>query len=117
MADISIDKDGVVTYIAARNFKRDDMKEVKTKDIRRQARKVSLKLEALPFTSLNYQIFCAGLLLIILGYIALAQPPANSFMSLTVAPILLILGYCVVIPFAIMYQKKESLPSANGKDK
>ncbi len=93
------------------------MKEVKTKDIRRQARKVSLKIEALPFTRLNYQIFAAGLLLIILGYVALAQPPANSFMSLTVAPILLILGYCVVIPFAIMYQKKLPAPSPNGKDK
>lgn len=93
------------------------MKEVKTKDIRRSARKASLKIEALPFTSLNYQIFAAGLLLIILGYVALAQPPANSFMSLTVAPILLILGYCVVIPFAIMYQKKEAAVSTNGKDK
>ncbi len=92
------------------------MKEVKTKDIRRQARKTNFKLEALPFTSLNYQIFGAGLLLIILGYIALAQPPANSFMSLTVAPILLILGYCVVIPFAIMYQKKDSASAQNGKE-
>jgi uncharacterized membrane protein HdeD (DUF308 family) len=93
------------------------MKAVKAKDIRRHARKVSLKIEALPFTSLNYQIFAAGLVLIILGYVALAQPPVDSFMSLTVAPILLILGYCVVIPFAIMYQKKESAASPDGKDK
>ena len=93
------------------------MKEVKAKDIRRQARKMSLKIEALPFTSLNYQIFAAGLFIILLGYIALAQPPANSFMSLTVAPMLLILGYCVVIPVAIMYQKKQPDASPNGKDK
>ncbi len=92
------------------------MKEVKAKELRRQARKVSLKIAALPFTSLNYQIFAAGILVIILGYVALAQPPANSFMSLTVAPILLILGYCVIIPFAIMYQKKAAEASPNGKD-
>lgn len=107
----------LVAYIAARNFKKEVMKEVKAKDIRRQARKVSLKLESLPFTKVNYQVFAAGIVVIILGYIALAQPPANSFMSLTVAPILLIVGYCVIIPFAIMYQKKEAIASSNGKDK
>lgn len=93
------------------------MKQVKAKDIRRQARKVSLKVETLPFTKLNYQIFAAGIVVIILGFLALGQPPADSFMSLTVAPILLVLGYCVIVPFAIMYQKKkEAAASPNGKD-
>ena len=84
------------------------MKEVKAKDIQKRARKTALKIEGLPFTSLNYQIFALGLVIIVLGYLALAQPPAESFMSLTVAPILLVLGYCVVIPIAILYKKKKS---------
>ena len=95
------------------------MKEVKSKDIQRRVRKAGLKVEGLPFTTLNYQIFALGIAVIILGYIALAQPPADSFMSLTVAPILLVLGYCVIIPVAILYQKKKSTaqaePGKNGR--
>ncbi len=84
------------------------MKEVKIKDVQKRSRKAALKVEGLPFTSFNYQVFAAGILVIILGYFALAQPPANSFMSLTLAPILLVLGYCVIIPVAILYQKKKA---------
>lgn len=93
------------------------MKEIKTKEIQKRARKASLKIEGLPFTSLNYQIFAAGIVVIILGYLALAQPPANSFMSLTVAPILLVIGYCIIIPIAILYQKKKGdLPGEAAKN-
>jgi uncharacterized membrane protein HdeD (DUF308 family) len=84
------------------------MKEVKTKDLQKRTRKAALKIEGLPFTSVNYQIFALGIIVIILGYIALAQPPAGSFMSLTVAPILLVTGYCIIVPVAILYQKKKS---------
>ena len=55
----------------------------------------------------NLLLFGAGLLIIILGYIALAQGPWNSFWSLTLAPILLVLGYCVVIPLSLLYHKRE----------
>ncbi len=62
--------------------------------------------EGLPFTKINYQILSAGILCIILGYIALAQDPWNGTMPLVVAPILLVLGYCVVIPAGILFRKK-----------
>ena len=61
----------------------------------------------LPFTKTNYQIFGIGILLIILGYIALGQEPWDGSMPLIVAPILLVLGYCVVIPFGILYRKRK----------
>jgi len=50
----------------------------------------------LPFTSKNYLLFAIGLLVIVIGYIAL------GYGSITLAPILLVLGYCVIIPVAIM---------------
>ena len=62
---------------------------------------------ALPFTKRNYQILGIGLLTIILGYIALSQQPWDGTMPLVVAPILLVLGYCVIIPFGILYRKKK----------
>ena len=54
--------------------------------------------EGLPFTRKNYYIFAVGLATVIVGYIALAQG------SITLAPILLVLGYCVIIPIAILYR-------------
>ncbi|MCX6121460.1 MAG: hypothetical protein NTX44_07550 [Ignavibacteriales bacterium] len=64
--------------------------------------------DALPFTKLNYQILGAGILCIILGYVALAQDPWNGTMPLVVAPILLVLGYCVVIPIGILFRKRTT---------
>lgn len=63
--------------------------------------------EALPFTRANYQIISVGLALILAGYVALAQEPWDGFMPLVVAPILLLLGYVVVIPFGILYRSKK----------
>jgi len=62
-----------------------------------------------PFTKLNYQILGAGILCIVLGYVALAQDPWNGTMPLVVAPILLVLGYCVIIPIGILFRKKTNI--------
>lgn len=66
---------------------------------------------ALPFKKQNYLLFTLGLLTIVLGYIFLSVGPWNSFWSLTLAPVLLVLGYCVIIPVAILYRKKEKEPA------
>ena len=36
------------------------------------------------------------------GYVLLYTPPADGFLSLTAAPLLLVLGYCVLVPVAIL---------------
>ena len=66
----------------------------------------------LPFTKTNYQILGAGLLLIVLGYVALAQSPWDGTMPLVVAPILLVAGYCIVIPLGILYRRKSEAESS-----
>jgi len=65
------------------------------------------RIPSLPFTRKNYIIFGLGLLLILIGYIFLAQGPADSFLSLSVAPVFLFVGYCIVIPLAILYRDRE----------
>ena len=62
---------------------------------------------ALPFTKQNYILFSIGILTLILGYIALSIGPWDSFWSLTLAPILLVLAYCVIIPVSILYRTKD----------
>lgn len=73
----------------------------------RELTKRKKSLESLPFKKANYQIIGVGLLSIILGYVALAQEPWDGFLPLVVAPILLLLGYCVLIPFGILYRDKS----------
>ncbi len=51
----------------------------------------------------NWAIFASGLITIGTGYLALRIPPADGFLSLTLAPLLLITGYCVLIPWAILH--------------
>ncbi|MDI6767483.1 MAG: DUF3098 domain-containing protein [Bacteroidota bacterium] len=63
-----------------------------------------------PFERENYIILGIGLIVIVLGYIALAGNTVEGFSQLTVAPVLLVLGYCVIIPFGIMYRKKVKAP-------
>ncbi len=65
------------------------------------------RIPSLPFTRKNYFIFGLGLLLILVGYIFLAQGPAESFLSLSVAPVFLFVGYCIIIPLAILYRDKN----------
>ncbi len=57
--------------------------------------------DSVGFTSANYIFFIIGILIIALGFVFLKMG------SLTIAPILLVLGYCVIIPIAIMYRQKK----------
>jgi uncharacterized membrane protein HdeD (DUF308 family) len=85
------------------------MVQVETKSTGRAKPATMTKSEGLPFTKLNYYVFAAGLLAIVLGYFTLSQG------SITLAPILLVVGYCVIIPVAILYRGKESSPSTEAK--
>ena len=58
--------------------------------------------KAAPFTLINYLLFAIGLLDIIIGWFLLRGG------HITIAPIMLIAGYCVIIPLAIMFRKKTT---------
>lgn len=60
----------------------------------------------IPFTRKNYIAFAVAFVVTGVGFIFLAQPPVNGFMSLTLAPILLVIGYCVLFPYAIMARQR-----------
>jgi hypothetical protein len=75
---------------------KDDKRKIKPQ-VKPMARvsKAEAKL-ILPFTKKNYTLFAIGLAVIVLGYVTL------GYGSITLAPILLVLGYCVIIPVAIL---------------
>ncbi|MBU8934107.1 MAG: DUF3098 domain-containing protein [candidate division Zixibacteria bacterium] len=62
-----------------------------------------------PFGTRNYIVFAIALAVIILGYITLGQG------SITLSPLLLVIGYCVLIPIALII-KDPSLKDEMGEE-
>jgi hypothetical protein len=61
----------------------------------------------LPFKWINIIMFIISLLVIAAGYVALGQKPYDSWVSLNIAPVLLVLGYVVLIPLSLLYNPKD----------
>ncbi len=59
------------------------------------------------FSRTNYLLFGGGILLILVAYILMDMGGTNGFLSLTAAPILLLVAYLVIIPAAIMARPRR----------
>ncbi len=55
----------------------------------------------------NLLLVGLGVLLLVIGFFCLAQGPAENPVSLTVAPIVLVIAYLVVIPVGILWGGKK----------
>ena len=55
----------------------------------------------------NIILIALGVLLLIIGFICLATGPADNPVSLTVAPLILVVAYLVVIPVGILWKGKK----------
>jgi hypothetical protein len=82
----------------------------KVQDRKRLQKRKAKKEAALPFTKVNYYLIAVGIGLVILGFIAMAEGGVEGTLPLVVAPILLVIGYCIIIPVGILYRKKEVRP-------
>ncbi len=71
--------------------------------------------DILALESINYKILLLGLAVIIAGYFALDTSPYDNPIALDVAPILLVAGYCVIIPFGIIYRRKKPAADSVGQ--
>ena len=59
------------------------------------------------FSKINYIFFGLGVALIIIGYVIMSLGETYSFQSLTFAPILLFIGYIILIPLALLYKENK----------
>ncbi len=57
--------------------------------------------EKLPLGRINFIILLVAALLLIAGYFIM------SFNEISISPILLVIAYAIVIPFALLYQPKK----------
>ena len=55
-----------------------------------------------PYKRKNYLLFGVGVFVIIVGYLIMYLGEVNSFQSLVISPLLLLVGYLVIIPTALL---------------
>ena len=56
----------------------------------------------------NLVIFSIGILSLIVGNILLSMGPATNVWSLSVAPVVLLIAFLILLPLSIMYRSKVS---------
>jgi hypothetical protein len=63
--------------------------------------------------ALNYKLLGISVALLVLGYVLLGQGPIDNPLSWTVAPIVLVLVYSVLLPWSIMARGKQEVQEDN----
>ena len=58
-----------------------------------------------PYKRKNYLLFGVGVFVIIVGYLIMYLGEVDSFQSLVISPLLLLTGYLVIIPLALLCKK------------
>ena len=77
--------------------------------------KPNIEVLPLPYDRRNLVVFLSGLAVIAVGYLCLGQPPVDGFLSLTLAPMLLVIGYLGLIPAALLLKKKDETQKTEDK--
>ncbi|MBD3225774.1 MAG: hypothetical protein GF313_13680 [Caldithrix sp.] len=74
--------------------------------VKKDSKTKKKKVEDIIIGRKNISLFFIGVLTIVVAYILMAQPPVDGFLSRTLAPILLVIAYLVIIPVAILLKDK-----------
>ena len=64
--------------------------------------------QSLGLTKTNLYIFLTAIAVIIIGYIFMAVGKTYDALSLYVSPIILTIGYVVVLPLSVLFKKKNN---------
>ncbi len=78
-------------------------------------KKAENNLDSLPDFGRNMVLYYVAVGVVALGYFILSIGGANSFTSLTLGPIVLVLGYLVAIPVALLSGVHKKRESVNGQ--
>jgi predicted Co/Zn/Cd cation transporter (cation efflux family) len=64
-----------------------------------------------PLEKINFLILGLGIIVIFAGYVCMSENSVFGFLPTVVSPILLVLGYCVIIPIGILKKSKKEIIS------
>lgn len=62
-----------------------------------------------PLYKENFLIIGIGILFLIIGYIFMSENSVDGFLPTVIAPIMLVIGYCVLIPYGILKKPKSEI--------
>ena len=62
----------------------------------------------------NYLLLLASLLVVSVGYYCLSVKPVDGTLTMVVAPILLVIGYCILLPVSLFLRPSKNI-SEQGK--
>ena len=81
-------------------------KKVKKRQLK-QTKKVRVPPFNIYWEKKNYHFLALGIIVIIIGFYLMSVGAWNSFSSLVIAPILLVVGYVLIFPLSIFYRKND----------
>jgi ATP/ADP translocase len=81
-------------------------KKVKKRQLK-QTKKVRVSPFNIYWEKKNYHFLALGIVVVIIGFYLMSVGAWNSFSSLIIAPILLVVGYVLIFPLSIFYRKKD----------
>jgi hypothetical protein len=73
-----------------------------------RSKKYTKLFDSWDFSSVNYMLFGIGVLTILLGYYLMWTGDTISFQAVKLSPVVLVFGYCVIIPISIMYKSENN---------
>jgi F0F1-type ATP synthase assembly protein I len=80
------------------------VQQTQKKPIRKKAKETVVVMPE----KMNYIILLLGVLVLFVGYLLMWIGGVDDALSLVISPIILMIGYCVIIPFGIMYRRKTA---------
>ncbi len=90
------------------------------KPVKKKSKAKTKEFINLNLNAFNFAIIGLGIAIIIVGYIFLSENSVDGFLPTVLAPIFLVLGYCVIIPIGIIITIKKksevSLPDETDKE-
>jgi hypothetical protein len=79
---------------------------------RASRRSRAIRRPQMPFSKRNYALMAIGMLLVVIGYTVMrVENEVDGFISLYIAPVLLLIGYLEII-YAIWWRPKEKETAA-----
>jgi len=67
-----------------------------------------------PLGRTNFMILALGVLVLVVGFIFMAIPNhPDAFLTRTLAPVLLVFSFLVIIPFGLLYKEKKNGSKTN----
>ena len=65
------------------------------------------QVQSFTFGKRNLLLLTIGIVTIVVGFVLMAQEPVDGILSRTLAPIILVIAYLIIIPISIIAKNKD----------